>query len=106
MEIINKIDTTTSPRTLFTCSKDEAFRLGNNEGCWYSKLQMNDFSLRAAHTGVGKEFVSTHTLFRYENTSYLALMPCIHLPSMELVYVDGNATADEWASLSAVLTTL
>ena len=108
MKIINNIAETKPTRILATCTKDEAFRLGNS---WYTKIEMSDFSIRW-HKGHKEEqendcadFVESHTLFGHESASFITLMPCIHLSSMSFVYVDGNRTAEEWATLSATLTT-
>lgn len=103
MKIINNIAETKPTRIIATCTKDEAFRLGGSN--WYTKVEMHDFCIRSAKSGIGRDFVENHTLFGHENASCVALMPCIHLPSMSLVYIDGNRTAEEWATLSATLTT-
>lgn len=108
MKIINNIAETKPTRTLATCTKDEAFRLGSD---WYTKIEMSDFGIRWNKGNKEKsendcaDFIKHHTLYGHESASYIALMPCIHLPSMSFVYVDGNRTAEEWATLSATLTT-
>ena len=102
MKIMNNINLTKPTRIIATCTKDEAFRLGND---WYAKVEMSDFSIRSAAKGADRDFVEHHTLFGHESVSYIALTPCIHLSSMTFVYIDGNRTADEWATLAATLTT-
>jgi hypothetical protein len=102
MKIINNIAETKPTRIISTCTKDEAFRLGSN---WYAKVEMSDFCIRSAKNGINRDFVEHHALYGQENVSCVALMPCIHLSSMSFVYVDGNRTAEEWATLSATLTT-
>ena len=103
MKINNNIAVTKPTRIIATCTKDEAFRLGGSN--WYSKIEMSDFGIRSAAEGVDRDFVENHTLFGHENTMYIALVPCVHLSSMSLVYLDGNRTAEEWATLTATLTT-
>jgi hypothetical protein len=103
MKIINNLAETKPTRTIATCTKDEAFRLGGFN--WYSKIEMSDICIRFAENGMGRDFVENHTLFGHENAHYIELVPCIHLPSMSFVYIDGNRTAEEWATLSATLTT-
>ena len=103
MKIINNIAETKPTRTITTCTKDEAFRLGGTN--WYTKVEMSDFSIRSAAKGADRDFVEHHTLYGDEHASYIALTPCIHLSSMTFVYIDGNRTADEWATLTATLTT-
>ena len=98
MKIINNIAETKPTRIITTCTKDEAFRLGRD---WYTKIEMSDFDIRCDD----KDFVENHVLFGHENASGFALVPCLHLSSMSFVYVDGNRTAEEWAILSATLTT-
>lgn len=102
MKIVNNIINTKPTRIIATCTKDEAFRLGASN--WYTKVEMSDFCIRSAKSGVGREFVEEHALFGHEDASCVALMPCIHLSSMSLVYIDGSRTADEWATLTATLT--
>ena len=102
MKVINNIAETKPTRIIATCTKDEAFRLGND---WYAKIEMNDFSIRSSSSKYTTEFVELHTHFNDEHASCVALMPCIHLSSMSFVYIDGNRAADEWARLSATLTT-
>lgn len=102
MKIINNIAETKPTRTIATCTKDEAFRLGND---WYAKIEMSDFGIRSAAKGADRDFVTNHALFGHEKTFYIALVPCIHLSSMSFVYVDGSRTAEEWATLTATLTT-
>lgn len=103
MKIINNIKDTKPTRLVCTCTKDEAFRLGGTN--WYTKVEMSDFCIRAAKSGIDRDFVETHVLFGHENASCVALIPCLHLSSMSFVYIDGNRTAEEWATLSATLTT-
>ena len=103
MKITNNINLTKPTRIIATCTKDEAFRLGGNN--WYTKVEMSDFAIRSAAKGADRDFVEHHILFGHENTPYIALTPCIHLSSMTLIYIDGNRTADEWATLTATLTT-
>lgn len=103
MKIMNNINLTKPTRIIATCTKDEAFRLGGNN--WYTKVEMHDFCIRSATKGTDRDFVENHVLYGHENTSCVALMPCIHLSSMSFAYVDGNRTADEWATLTATLTT-
>ena len=98
MKIINNIAETKPTRTIATCTKDEAFRLGND---WYAKIEMSDFNIRCND----KNFVEDHVLFAHEHASHIALVPCLHISSMSFIYVDGNRTADEWATLAATLTT-
>lgn len=103
MKISNNIAETKPTRIIATCTKDEAFRLGGSN--WYAKIEMSDFCIRSAEKGADRDFVENHTLFGHEHASYIALVPCIHLSSMSLVYIDGNRTAEEWATLTATLTT-
>lgn len=103
MKIINNINNTKPTRLIITCNKNEAFRLGGNN--WYTRVEMHDFCLRSAERGDGREFVKEHALYGHENASPIALTPCIHLSSMSLVYIDGNRTAEEWATITATLTT-
>lgn len=98
MKIINNIAETKPTRIIATCTKDEAFRL---RGEWYTKIEMNDFCIRCHD----KSFVEDHVLFGHENASGVALVPCLHISSMSFIYVDGNRTAEEWATLTATLTT-
>ena len=98
MKIINNIAETKPTRIIATCTKDEAFRLGSN---WYTKIEVADFVIRCSD----KKFVEEHVLFGHENARGIGLMPCIHLSSMSFVYVDCNRTAEEWATLTATLTT-
>jgi hypothetical protein len=99
MKIINNIAKTKPTRIIATCTKDEAFRLRND---WYTKIEMSDFGIRCGD----KDFVEEHVLFGHENASGVALVPCLHIPSMSFIYIDGNRTAEEWATLTATLTTL
>ena len=103
MKITNNITTTKPTRIIATCTKDEAFRLDDNN--WYTKVEMNDFYIRCSKGPRQEEFVKYHTLYGDEQASCVALMPCIHLSSMTFIYVDGNRTAEEWATLTATLTT-
>ena len=103
MKIINNIKETKPTRIIATCTKDEAFRLGGTN--WYTKIEMNDFLIRSTKGTMQEDFVEQHTLYGHERASCVALMPCLHLSSMSFVYVDGNRTAEEWATLSATLTT-
>ena len=98
MKIINNIAETKPTRIISTCTKDEAFRLGRD---WYTKIEMEDFNIRCYN----KDFVENHVLFGHENASGVALVSCLHIPSVSLVYIDGNRTAEEWATLTATLTT-
>lgn len=98
MKIINNIAKTKPTRTINTCTKDEAFRLG---GCWYTKINMNDTNIRFHD----KEFVTDHIFLGHKEASWVSLVPCIHITSMSFIYIDGNCTAEEWAELSATLTT-
>ena len=98
MKIINNIAETKPTRTILTCTTDEAFRLGKD---WYAKIKMNDVNIRFSE----KEVVDEHILYGHEEACWVALVPCIHLSSMSFVYIDGNRTAEEWAALSATLTT-
>lgn len=98
MKIINNIINTKPTRIIATCTKDEAFRLGND---WYTKIEMSDFSLRCYN----KEFVEEHIILGHESAWGDALVPCLHISSMSFVYIDGNRTAEEWATLTATLTT-
>lgn len=98
MKIINHIAETKPTRTIATCTKDEAFCL---RGDWYAKIEMNDFRIRS----YDKSFVEEHVLFGHENASGDVLIPCLHISSMSFIYIDGNRTADEWATLTATLTT-
>ena len=102
MKIVNNIADTKPTRIIATCTKDEAFRLG---GDWYTKIEMSDFGVRSTKDDQADGFVELHTLFGHENTRPIALVPCIHIASMSFVYIDGNRTADEWATLTATLTT-
>ena len=104
MKIINNIAETKPTRIIATCTKDEAFCLGGNN--WYTKVEMSDFCIRSTKGKIQDDFVEHHALFGHENTSYIDLTPCIHLSSMSFVYIDGSRTAEEWATLSATLTTL
>lgn len=101
MKINNNIADTKPTRIIATCTKNEAFRLNSD---WYTKIEMADFCIRSAKSGHERAFVKDHTLFGHE-VSYIRLTPCVHLSSMSLVYIDGNRTADEWATLTATLTT-
>lgn len=101
MKIINNIAETKPTRIIATCTKDEAFRLGSN---WYTKIEMSDFLIRSTKGKMQGDFVEQHTLYGHERASCVALTPCLHLSSMSFVYVDGNRTAEEWATLSATLT--
>ena len=103
MKITNNIAKTKPTRIIATCTKDEAFRLGDNN--WYTKIEMSDFCVRSSKGKWQGDFIEHHTLYGDEQASYIALIPCIHLSSMTFVYVDGNRTADEWATLTATLTT-
>lgn len=103
MKIINNLAETKPTRIIATCTKDEAFRLGGSN--WYSKIEMSGLCIRLTKNGTGRDFVEKHALFGHENAPCAALIPCIHLPSMSFVYIDGNRTAEEWATLSATLTT-
>lgn len=98
MKIVNNIAETKPTRIITTCTKDEAFRLGRD---WYTKIEMSDFGIRCNN----KEFVEEHVLFGDENASGVALVPCLHISSMSFIYIDGNRTAEEWAVLTATLTT-
>jgi hypothetical protein len=98
MKIINNINNTKPTRTINTCTNSEAFRLGND---WYSVIIASDFGVRQRE----KDFVEEHTLYGYDATSFIALVPCLHISSMSLVYIDGRRTAEEWATLTATLTT-
>lgn len=98
MKIINKIGETKPTRIISTCTNGEAFRLGK---CWYTALSIGDFGIRHKN----KEFVEEHALYGHEKTSVIALLPCVHLSSMTFVYIDGNREADEWAEVTATLTT-
>lgn len=98
MKIINNIAETKPTRIIATCTKDEAFRLGSD---WYAKIEMNDFNIRYGN----KDFVDDHILFGHEGASWASLVPCFHIPSMSFIYIDGTRTAEEWATLSATLTT-
>lgn len=99
MEIINRIGETKSSRIIATCGHSEAFRLGND---WFTAITVADFGIRHRD----KEFVEEHVLYGHKKTSPIALMPCVHLSTMDFVYVDGNREADEWAEVTATLTTL
>ena len=98
MKIINNIKETKPTRIIATCTKDEAFRLGSN---WYTKIEMADFGIRFYN----KDFVKDHVIYGHENAWGDALVPCLHISSMSFVYIDGNRTAEEWATLTATLTT-
>jgi hypothetical protein len=102
MKIINNIAETKPTRMIVTCTKDEAFRLGNE---WYTKIEMNDFSIRSSSSKYTSEFIEQHTHFSDERASFVALMPCIHLSSMSFIYLNSERSADEWATLTATLTT-
>ena len=99
MKIINNIANTKSERMIKTCTKDEAFRLGSN---WYTKIEMSDFNIRCYN----KDFVENHALIGHEKGGTMVMIPCVHLSSMSFVYINGLDQADEWATLSATLTTL
>ena len=103
MKIINNIAETKPTRIIATCTKDEAFRLGGNN--WYTKIEMGDFCIRSTKGKTQEDFVEKHTLYGHKQASCIALVPCLHLSSMSFVYVDGDRTAEEWATLSATLTT-
>lgn len=98
MKIVNNIAETKPTRIITTCTKDEAFRLGSN---WYTKIEMSDFLIRCHN----KDFVEKHVLYGHEKAKEVALVPCLHISSMSFVYIDGNRTAEEWATISAELTT-
>lgn len=98
MKIINNIAETKPTRIIATCTKDEAFRLGAN---WYTKIEMSDVNIRYAD----KEFVKEHVIYAHNGASWVSLVPCFHITSASFVYIDGTRTADEWATLSAELTT-
>lgn len=102
MKIINNIAETKPTRIISTCTKDEAFRLGSD---WYTKIEMNDFAIRSSSNEYAMGFVEHHTHFNDEHASCISLMPCLHITSMTFIYVDGDRTADEWAKLTATLTT-
>ena len=102
MKITNNIAETKPTRIIATCTKDEAFRLG---GDWYTQIQISDFSIRCRKDKMLEEFVEQHTLYGHEYTASCALTACLHLSSMSFMYIDGNRTADEWATLTATLTT-
>ena len=103
MKITNNIAETKPTRIIATCTKDEAFRLGGNN--WYTRTHMSDFSIRCGKDKASEDFVEHHVLYGHENTASCALIPCIHLSSMSFVYINGNRTAEEWATLTATLTT-
>ena len=103
MKIINSIAETKPTRIIATCTKDEAFRLGGNN--WYTRVHMSDFGIRCGKSDTSEGFVEHHVLYGHEKTAPCALVPCLHISSMSFVYIDGNRTADEWATLSATLTT-
>ena len=102
MKIINNMAETKPTRIITTCTKDEAFRLKDG---WYTKIEMNDFCIRSTKGKMQEDFVKHHTHFDHEHASCVALTPCLHLSSMSFIYIDGNRTAEEWATLSAILTT-
>ena len=102
MKIINNLADTKPTRTIVTCANGEAFRLGAD---WYTKIEISDFGIRSSKDEWEDGFVELHTLLGHENASYLTLVPCLHISSSAFVYIDGNRTADEWATLSATLTT-
>lgn len=102
MKIINNIAETKPTRIIATCTKDEAFRLGND---WYAKIEMYDFTIRSSASKYAMDFTELHTHFDDKRASCATLMPCIHLSSMSFIYLDGDRTAEEWATLTATLTT-
>ena len=102
MKIINNIAETKPTRIIATCTKDEAFRLGSD---WYAKIEMNDVNIRSSSSKYSTDFVMHHTHFNDEQVSSVSLMPCLHITSMTFIYLDGNRSADEWARLTATLTT-
>ena len=98
MKIIDNIAKTKPTRIIATCTKDEAFRLGSD---WYTRIEINDYNLRYCN----KDFVDDHIIFGHEGASWVALVPCVHISSMSFVYIDGTRAAEEWATLTATLTT-
>lgn len=90
-------------RTVSSCKKDEAFRIGSS---WYSKIYMDDACVKGVRVDNGDTFVERHLIEESGGYPHDDVCPYLHLTSQSFVYIAPDLVADEWASAKVVISAL